>query len=50
MKYTIDKSIFELNPNIKFGILIGHNIQNSETTLTDEQRLRKAEVKQSLNK
>jgi len=45
MKYTIDKSIFELNPNIKFGILIGHNIQNSETTLTDEQRLRKAEVK-----
>lgn len=45
MKYTIDKTIFELNPNIKFGILIGHNIQNSETTQGDEERLRKAEVK-----
>lgn len=45
MKYTIDKAVFELNPGIKFGILIGYNIQNSETTPDDEERLRKAEVK-----
>lgn len=45
MKYTIDKSVFELNPDIKFGILIGRNIHNSETTFDDEERLRKAEVK-----
>lgn len=45
MKYTIDKTIFELNPNIKFGIIIGHDIHNSETTLEDKERLRKAESK-----
>jgi len=45
MKYTIDKSVFELNPNIKFGILVGQNIKNSETTLDDEERLRNAEIK-----
>ncbi len=45
MKYTIDKSVFELNPNIKFGILVGKNIVNSETTAKDEERLRKAESK-----
>lgn len=45
MKYTIDKSIFDLNNSIKFGVLIGHNIQNSETTSEDEQRLRQAEIK-----
>lgn len=45
MKYTIDKSIFELKPNIKFGIIVGHNIVNSETSAEDEQRLRNAENK-----
>ncbi|MGD9566968.1 MAG: B3/4 domain-containing protein [Sedimentibacter sp.] len=45
MKYTVDKTIFNLNPNIKFGILIGHNIQNSETSQEDVARLRKAEAK-----
>lgn len=45
MKYTIDKSVFELNPNIKFGILVGENIINSETTSEDEKRLRNAENK-----
>lgn len=45
MKYTIDKSVFELNPDIKFGILVGHNIENSATTPDDEERLRKAEAK-----
>ncbi len=45
MKYTIDKSVFELNPNIKFGILVGNNIKNSNTTEEDEARLRNAENK-----
>lgn len=45
MKYTIDKSVFELNPNIKFGILIGNNIKNSNTREEDERRLRNAENK-----
>lgn len=45
MKYTIDKSVFELNKQIKFGILIGENIENSETTVSDEERLRQAENK-----
>lgn len=45
MKYIIDKSVFELNPSIKFGIIIGNNIKNSNTTQEDEERLRKAESK-----
>lgn len=45
MKYTVNKSVFDLNPNIKFGIIIGHNIQNSETTPEDRERLSKAEAK-----
>lgn len=49
MKYTIDKSVFELNPNIKFGIIVAHNIQNSESTGDDEKRLREAEIKMREN-
>lgn len=45
MKYTIDKSVFDLKPNIKFGIIVGHNIVNSDTSAEDEQRLRNAESK-----
>lgn len=45
MKYTIDKSVFELNPGIKFGILIGSKLKNSATGREDEARLRKAEEK-----
>ncbi|MPW26509.1 hypothetical protein GC105_11975 [Alkalibaculum sp. M08DMB] len=45
MKYTIEKSVFNLNQNIKFGIIIGKNIRNTQTTLKDEQRLRNAEDK-----
>lgn len=45
MKYTIDSSVFELNPEIKFGILIGNNIKNSDTRPEDEERLRAAEAK-----
>lgn len=49
MKYTVDKSVFGLNPNIKFGILVGNNIKNSNTTPEDEERLRKAEAKMREN-
>jgi DNA/RNA-binding domain of Phe-tRNA-synthetase-like protein len=45
MKYTVDKSVFELNPDIKFGIIVGENIINSETGPEDEERLRRAEAK-----
>jgi len=43
MRYTVDTSVFDINPNIKFGILIGKNIKNSETMADDEGRLRDAE-------
>ena len=45
MRYTVDKSVFGLNQDIKFGILIGKNIKNSETLADDEKRLRNAEHK-----
>ena len=43
MRYTVDTSVFDINPNIKFGILIGKDIKNSETMTDDEGRLRDAE-------
>lgn len=43
MRYTVDKAVFEINPEVKFGILIGSNIRNSETSAEDEKRLREAE-------
>ena len=45
MRYTIDKLVFELNKDIKFGILIGEDIVNYETSVQDEERLRKAEFR-----
>ena len=45
MRYTVATTVFELNPNIRFGILVGENLQNSETTASDEARLRAAESK-----
>jgi len=44
MRYSVDASVFEINPNIKFGIVIGSNIKNSETLPDDETRLRTAET------
>ena len=43
MRYTVDEAVFRINPEIKFGILIGSNIKNSETSAEDEKRLREAE-------
>ena len=45
MRYTVDTAVLAINPNIKFGILIGKNINNSETMKADEERLRAAENK-----
>lgn len=45
MRYTVDQMVFDMNPNIKMGILIGKNLKNSETILADEERLRNAEDK-----
>jgi len=45
MKYSIDKKIFNLNSDIKFGILIGRNLKNDVTSAEDEKRLRDAEEK-----
>lgn len=44
MRYTVDKSVFELNDRVKMGILIGSNLKNSETSIEDEKRLRDAEA------
>jgi DNA/RNA-binding domain of Phe-tRNA-synthetase-like protein len=45
MRYTVDTAVFAIDSNIKFGILIGDNLKNSETTKDDEDRLRTAEIK-----
>ncbi|MDW7669227.1 MAG: phenylalanine--tRNA ligase beta subunit-related protein [Bacillota bacterium] len=43
MKYTIQEKVFKLNPEIKFGILIGKNMEVTKTTFEDGKRLRNAE-------
>lgn len=43
MLYTVDPSIFDINPNIICGIIIGKNIKNSESLKEDRERLRAAE-------
>ena len=43
MKYSVDKLVFDINPDLKFGIIIGKGLNNSETTAQDEARLRAAE-------
>ena len=45
MLYSVDKTIFEFNPDLLFGILIGKGLKNSETLEEDKIRLRKAEKK-----
>lgn len=45
MRYSVDAAVFNIDPNLKFGILIGKNIKNSETRTEDEARLRAAENK-----
>jgi DNA/RNA-binding domain of Phe-tRNA-synthetase-like protein len=45
MRYSVDTSVLSIDANVKFGILIGKNIKNSETMQADEERLRAAEGK-----
>jgi len=45
MRYSVDPSVFEINPNIKFGLLVGRSLKNSETMPYDQARLREAEEK-----
>jgi DNA/RNA-binding domain of Phe-tRNA-synthetase-like protein len=43
MKYTVDPWVFEKNPEVRFGVIIGKGLQNSETTVEDSDLLAQAE-------
>lgn len=43
MKYTVEPEVFKLNPRLHFGILIGKELSNSESTPSDVDFLRRAE-------
>ncbi|MFZ4857164.1 MAG: B3/4 domain-containing protein [Desulfuromonadaceae bacterium] len=43
MKYTVQPEVFELNPDLCFGIIVARAIKNSETTAEETARLRNAE-------
>lgn len=45
MKYSVDQSVFDLNGDVRFGIIIGKNLKNTETLPGETERLRKAEEK-----
>ncbi|SMP60545.1 B3/B4 domain-containing protein [Anoxynatronum buryatiense] len=44
MRYQVMPPVFQLEPQLKFGIVIGKNLQNGETSATDLERLREAEA------
>jgi DNA/RNA-binding domain of Phe-tRNA-synthetase-like protein len=43
MKYTINPYVFDKNPNLYFGVIIGQNLKNTNTHLTDDEQLTLAE-------
>ncbi|SCX92371.1 B3/B4 domain-containing protein [Alkaliphilus peptidifermentans] len=43
MNYTVKSEVFEFNPRLHFGILIGKGLNNSESTSSDIDLLRSAE-------
>lgn len=43
MKYSVAPHIFEKNPNVCFGIIIGKGLKNSETTNRDSAQLEASE-------
>jgi DNA/RNA-binding domain of Phe-tRNA-synthetase-like protein len=43
MRYTVSPEVFELSPELKFGILIGKGLQNTPSSLEDTARLRASE-------
>ena len=44
MRYTVSPEVFELNPRLHFGVLVGKGLKNSESLPSDREILRKAEV------
>jgi DNA/RNA-binding domain of Phe-tRNA-synthetase-like protein len=51
MNYTVKSEVFELNPQLQFGILVGKGLNNSESKPSDVDLLRCAEnyVRQSIS-
>ncbi len=43
MKYTVKPEVFELEPELRFGIIVARGLKNRETSADDTARLRKAE-------
>jgi len=43
MKYTVNPEVFELNPDLCFGIIVARRVRNSQTTAEETERLRNAE-------
>lgn len=44
MKYTVEPWVFEKNPDIQFGIILGENLINTPTTDVDSKLLLKSEM------
>jgi DNA/RNA-binding domain of Phe-tRNA-synthetase-like protein len=44
MKYSVQPYVFEKNPNILFGVIVGRDLVNSITTTEDSTQLTQAEV------
>ncbi len=45
MRYLVKPEVFEINPRLHFGIIVGKELKNSETRPEDTARLRAAENK-----
>jgi DNA/RNA-binding domain of Phe-tRNA-synthetase-like protein len=43
MKYTVKPEVFELNPDLRFGIIVAGGLTNTETAPEETERLRNAE-------
>jgi DNA/RNA-binding domain of Phe-tRNA-synthetase-like protein len=43
MKYTVKPEVFELNPDLCFGIIVARGVRNKETSAEETKRLRNAE-------
>ncbi len=43
MKYTVKPEVFQLDPQLRFGIIVARGLKNKETSADETERLRKAE-------
>lgn len=43
MKYTVKPEVFQLEPELRFGIIVARGLKNKETSADETDRLRKAE-------